>query len=310
MVHNHNPIITSIADVPGDHGGSVKLTFYRSDYEQIKWQYPNAYHVLRRIANSDDWEDVALVPGTGVNTYSIAVPTATDSSGATADYWSTYEVELATILDESTTEYHTSCPDSGYSVDNSGGIATLLQGFSAGARGGAVVLEWTLSAVDEGIEFLVFRSTDAEAFAELDRSKLKSTGLAYEYVDDGVLPGRTYTYRIEYETRDRRAVLFTTREIDTPAARLALHQNRPNPFNPSTTISFYLPVESAVTLDIYDVGGRLVTRLLNREKQAAGSHDIVWDGRDSAGRAAASGIYVYRLVGGKEILSRKMVLLK
>ncbi len=188
--------------------------------------------------------------------------------------------------------------------------ATLLQFFSASSAGGAVELEWTLSAVDEGIEFRILRSMDGGAFTEIDRSKIESMGLAYRYVDSSVLPGRRCAYRVEYETGGQRVLLFATQEIETAVASLALHQNKPNPFNPSTTISFYLPAEADVTLEIYDVGGRLVTRPLHGEKQSAGPHDVVWDGRDSAGRPVASGLYVYRLVTGKENLSSKMVLLR
>jgi flagellar hook assembly protein FlgD len=91
---------------------------------------------------------------------------------------------------------------------------------------------------------------------------------------------------------------------------LTLNQNHPNPFNPSTTISYYLPAASEVTLDVYDSSGRLVSRLVDGATQERGTHEVAWRGVDTAGRQASSGVYFYRLVSGKETISKKMVLLR
>ena len=72
----------------------------------------------------------------------------------------------------------------------------------------------------------------------------------------------------------------------------------PNPFNPSTTLRFDLPVGGRVRLAVYDVAGRLLRTLLDVELPA-GSHEAVWDGRDSAGRGMASGSYFARLLAGE-----------
>jgi hypothetical protein len=76
--------------------------------------------------------------------------------------------------------------------------------------------------------------------------------------------------------------------------KFALEQNAPNPFNPSTTIRFVLPEAGRVRLIVYDVTGRVVRTLANVQRNA-GAHAVVWNGRDDVGRAAASGVYVYRL---------------
>lgn len=80
-----------------------------------------------------------------------------------------------------------------------------------------------------------------------------------------------------------------------PALASVLRQNVPNPFNPSTTISFTLAKGEAASLAIHDLRGRLVRRLIEGEALAAGSHDVVWDGRGDDGRSAAAGVYLYRL---------------
>jgi flagellar hook assembly protein FlgD len=89
----------------------------------------------------------------------------------------------------------------------------------------------------------------------------------------------------------------------------ALHQNVPNPFNPTTRIRFDLPEAAAVRLAVYNVNGQMIRILANGPMQA-GARDVTWDGRDAAGRAAASGIYFYRLDAGRFTQTRKMILLR
>jgi hypothetical protein len=88
-----------------------------------------------------------------------------------------------------------------------------------------------------------------------------------------------------------------------------LLQNFPNPFNPTTTISFDLEEKMPIELSIYDVRGRRVRRLMD-EIVDPGHHRITWDGKDECGDHLPSGVYLYRLVTGGQSVSRKMLLLK
>jgi len=88
-----------------------------------------------------------------------------------------------------------------------------------------------------------------------------------------------------------------------------LHPNYPNPFNPTTTISYDLSRSSNVELKIYDQLGRLVKTLVN-DRQNANHYKVSWDGRDEAGNQVVSGIYVYRLKIDSFSQARKMILLK
>jgi hypothetical protein len=97
-------------------------------------------------------------------------------------------------------------------------------------------------------------------------------------------------------------------ESDLPRV-LALEANNPNPFNPETTIRFSLPEASDVSLDVYDIGGRLVETIV-RGHFEAGRHEAVWLGLDSDGRPAASGTYFYRLRAGDKVLTGKMTLIR
>ncbi|MDZ4182746.1 MAG: carboxypeptidase regulatory-like domain-containing protein [Candidatus Cloacimonadaceae bacterium] len=91
--------------------------------------------------------------------------------------------------------------------------------------------------------------------------------------------------------------------------RTELHANFPNPFNPSTTISFSLKESQRVSLNIYDIRGRRVKSLMDAVL-AAGKHSLIWDGRDNDNRAVGGGIYLLRMQAGTDSYSRKILLLK
>ena len=96
-----------------------------------------------------------------------------------------------------------------------------------------------------------------------------------------------------------------------------LHQNYPNPFNPTTTISFDLTEKQFVKLEIYNVRGQFVKRLLEKELPAGG-YQVNWDGRDEGGNTVSSGLYIYRIQAGsvsastgyRAVQTRKMILVR
>lgn len=88
-----------------------------------------------------------------------------------------------------------------------------------------------------------------------------------------------------------------------------LEQNHPNPFNPTTTITYVLAEKGPMTLTIYDVKGRLVRTLFNGIADAGEDH-AVWNGKDNAGETVATGVYFYRLASKNFTATRKMVFLK
>ena len=85
--------------------------------------------------------------------------------------------------------------------------------------------------------------------------------------------------------------------------------NYPNPFNPSTTISYTVDQPSDIRLTVFDIRGRRVITLVDRF-QDQGVYHIQWDGTNSSGRALASGVYFYRMEAENYSVTRKMVLLK
>jgi len=91
--------------------------------------------------------------------------------------------------------------------------------------------------------------------------------------------------------------------------RFALHGNVPNPFNPVTTVAFDLPASAPVQLAVFDLTGRQVRLLLDKQLPA-GRHSVRWYGRDDRGSRVASGMYLCRIQAGSYSATRRMVLVK
>jgi hypothetical protein len=85
--------------------------------------------------------------------------------------------------------------------------------------------------------------------------------------------------------------------------------NYPNPFNPSTSITFTLPAPGRTSLIIYDITGRKVRELVSGQ-MPAGVHTVVWDGKDERGTAVSSGVYISRLTAGKFATAGKLLLVR
>lgn len=98
-------------------------------------------------------------------------------------------------------------------------------------------------------------------------------------------------------------------EQESLPRRFALLSNYPNPFNAETTIGFHLDAATEATIRVFDASGRSV-RLLTSGRYGPGAYTSTWDGRDDAGRPAASGVYFYRLSAPDHRVARSMVLLR
>ena len=83
----------------------------------------------------------------------------------------------------------------------------------------------------------------------------------------------------------------------------------PNPFNPSTTISYAIPVSNDVKVDVYNIMGQKVRTLVN-EFQTSGTHNITWNARNDDGVSVATGIYFIRMEASHFVATNKVILLK
>ena len=120
------------------------------------------------------------------------------------------------------------------------------------------------------------------------------------------------TYELPFVLRDSRGnqwdYTLPVRVKSNITAFDVLYENYPNPFNPSTTIKFGLQEERHTRLIIYNSLGQKVRTLID-QPQTAGVHAVRWDGKNDAGLHVSSGVYIYRLVAGNFIQTRRMILL-
>ena len=142
----------------------------------------------------------------------------------------------------------------------------------------------------------------SNALNQIDTSVLLSTGKYYLEIE---AQPTSYSWMFPYSF-----ILHSTpvTSVDNNAPIVVegfrLLQNFPNPFNPSTNISFHIPSRSYVSLGIFDILGREVTKLVSGEMEA-GDHSVIWDAS-----AMSTGTYFYRLQSGDFVETKKLVLIK
>jgi hypothetical protein len=188
-------------------------------------------------------------------------------------------------------------------------VAVMLQGFEAENVMGGVELSWRLAEASGDVSFTVSRRSALTGISEELDLQIERDGESYSCIDADIEPGESYVYRVDYVIDGETSLLFETDAVQTPALPLTLDQNVPNPFNPTTEISYYLPAAADVLLEVYDVTGKRIATLV-RGREEKGPRTVNWHGTDDFGRGVASGIYFYRLSAGKETISKKMVLLR
>jgi hypothetical protein len=189
-------------------------------------------------------------------------------------------------------------------------VATFLSAYSIDIEGIWPRLTWTLMEKPGEMDFRVSRSIDRGAtFQLISDADIIVDDRIYLFLDTDCPPGSDCIYRVEMIDKGESVLLFEAGPVSVPGMKFVLHQNHPNPFNPSTTIEYLLPSACRVRLSVYDPAGRMVVRLVDAE-QPAGPHAVIWNGQDAGGRQLPSGIYFYSLRAGKLSTTRKMLLLR
>jgi hypothetical protein len=146
----------------------------------------------------------------------------------------------------------------------------------------------------------------------------------FEIIESGniefAVPASDWYGLVVFANKSLESGTYTFRISDTGATgvdpepivpdRFAVHQNTPNPFNPSTVIRYDVPEGGGhVSLVVYDVNGSLV-RTLKDGIETQGEKMVTWDGRDNAGMRVSSGVYFYRFASPGHTETRKMVLVR
>jgi TolB protein len=189
-------------------------------------------------------------------------------------------------------------------------VAVCLADFTCRQDRGAVMLDWrTESEATPG---------DFQLSAEMgdvfrDVPVLQAGAREFEALDDDpcLRAGGTVVYKLQARRDDGTWTLIRTErvQVDPAVPGMTFLNVYPNPFNPGTSISFTNILAQTVMMSIFDVGGRRVRTLAEREFPAGGNV-VYWDGLDDRGVRAPSGVYLLRLRAGKDRESRKLMLVR
>jgi hypothetical protein len=178
-----------------------------------------------------------------------------------------------------------------------------------------VAVHWSTTDPYHLDQFNIYRLTQLGARPgpqdRINHRPLRGTS-PYVYLDKDVLPGEIYYYWLEQIDETGHSTFHGPAIANLSGLvpeTYALYQNYPNPFNPETTIRYALPREEQVSLAIFNIRGQLVKTLVDESVQA-GYHSLVWNGRNEAGGAVASGIYFVQLQAGAYHQTRKLALIK
>ena len=201
--------------------------------------------------------------------------------------------------------------NSRYSGIYNGTLPVELSSFNSTINNNNVKLNWTTSSEQNNSGFDIERRSSevntgwikighAEGYGNSNETK------SYSFNDNSLNTGK-YSYRLKQIDFNGNFEYFDLQNeiiIGVPT-RFELSQNYPNPFNPSTKINFSVPVDSKVSLKIYDISGKLVSTLLNNEFKTANYYTVDFNGVN-----LSSGTYFYSLQSGDKIDTKKMVLIK
>jgi Secretion system C-terminal sorting domain len=220
--------------------------------------------------------------------YSVGLSSNFDGNPTLGDYWNFGPKYPVTIIQ--------------------GVTPVELTSFEAVQNGRNVNLKWETASEINNKGFEIQKSLDKINWDDLAfvQGNGSTTQIHYYSYNDNVNDSRIIYYRLKqidfngsYEYSKRISVTNNNLPAD-----FVLEQNFPNPFNPSTTIRFYLPEASDVILKVFDINGKEVADLVNR-RLSEGYHDVQFNSSN-----LASGVYIYRMQAGYYIAAKKLMLLK
>ncbi|MBN8704256.1 MAG: T9SS type A sorting domain-containing protein [Bacteroidetes bacterium] len=185
-----------------------------------------------------------------------------------------------------------------------------LSAFSGQISGGNVVLNWSTTTETNNYGWEVEKQKVEDRSEKLEWETIGfvagkgTTTEAQSYSYSSPATAGSLKFRLKQIDVDGKTTYSQIVSIEGKPTVLALNQNYPNPFNPSTTIGFALPASGKVSLVVYDILGREVTTLLNKE-MVSGFHSVVFDASSNA-----AGVYFYKLSFNGKVVTKKLTLLK
>ncbi|MFA8344373.1 MAG: T9SS type A sorting domain-containing protein [Rhodothermaceae bacterium] len=205
-----------------------------------------------------------------------------------------------------------------HSID-AGNTFTEVEG-NLGGDSGPSVRAAEIVVGSAGVQYLVGTSIGLFSTYEVKQNLTNWTKIAEEQIGSAVvssIKSRVSDNKVAVGTHGRGAfigiydpsIIVGIDDVENTPKGFVLSQNYPNPFNPSTTIKYTLPQEANVVVEIFNINGQRITKLVD-ETQSAGEHKVVWNSVNDRGSKVSSGIYFYRIKAGDFVQTRKMSLLK
>ncbi|MBS4029733.1 MAG: T9SS type A sorting domain-containing protein [Ignavibacteriales bacterium] len=293
-----------------DEGAIAKTTIRVKSFAELSDHYSTLKNGTSVVVGTDVWTFVGWSPVSGMDLYSLIVPTLFDSTIVNGQHWTKYKVSGHAV---DYTPVAWSNVDSGYSLDNL--FPHSPGSFAATIAGSNVNLSWEQSPDPDVNFYQIFR--DTVEFPNIGNRTPIATTTDLQFNDATVIWGKRYHYAVrgvDYSGNNGIAartfiILLSASDGGGTPKEFALYPNYPNPFNPATTFSFAVPKAGLVTIDIYDLSGRLVTTLLNREMNV-GVFNVEWNGTAESDQLVSSGMYIVRMRADEFVSTRKILLMK
>ena len=187
-----------------------------------------------------------------------------------------------------------------------------LLSFTAQRTDAGVELNWKTATETNNSGFTIERSRDEENFVQIGFVSGRGTTTeitSYNYLDTEIETGKYY-YRLKQTDFDGTFKYLNVVLVDVGLPKqFQLSQNHPNPFNPTTTVKFQLPVDANVRIELFNSIGQKVSELLNSDL-SGGVHEVSFEGSN-----LSSGIYYYTMNavgkdGSNFTSTKKMILMK
>lgn len=261
--------------------------------------YPQGRSVYRLVKHLNTW-----LPAQDFDAAGTAVGYAITAS--------IYDLEVSVTGDTifaAGTDAGTNHPIAYYKVLSGTGKWTTIptDGFPFGQDIMATAITVGRDTVYCGVDNEIYFYPPGAAKWELGYTYPVGTTINFLYFDDLLVGTDTGLYG-HPASGDPASSVRKVASLNLPKA-IQLDQNYPNPFNPETRISYALPQDSAVRLYIYNALGQEIRTLVN-QFQTSGNYEILWNGKNNAGRQVSSGIYYYALKTENTVKMRKMILLR
>jgi len=238
-----------------------------------------AIRILKRENSSSPWKDVEFAPFNATVTYDQPYITV---SGLT------------------------SFSEFGFG-ESSGVLPVELSSFTASVSNNRVQLNWATTTETNNYGFEIEKSVSGSDWTKVGFVAGKGTTTekqSYSFTVSGLTSVSKLKFRLKQIDADGRFEYSNILSVSEIPHTLELSQNYPNPFNPTTNFAFTVPSKGLVRIAIYDVMGREIRSLMNKEMES-GSYSVILDAKD-----LASGIYFCKLAFNGQIVTKKLTLLK